>query len=324
MNIESGPETKRRVARGFAGWPGDIPFVVAHDLQMIPYLAAVLMLCAVVPRRLWPGVCRRIARLVTRPPPKDGSVTTAMANVPRERRDLETLRRHNAARILNQFYFLSHYVPWRAPPHVHLDGAPLIDKALEQGNGAIVWMQPTVFGDFGTKFAFHNAGYLAHHLSHITHGVSYSMLGAKLLNPIWTHVERAYLAERIVMAPGASLSPLQSLARHLRRNRIVSIAAGGQAQVIRTLKFRDEILSLSAGPAILAWNRKAVLMPVFTVAEIGAGLVAHIDDMPHAGQFENRDDFIDAALEAYIALLEAYAARVPAQLKLDNLRLVGA
>ena len=298
------------------------PFVTIKDALLIPYLLGLYMVVLFTPRQHWELVSRAVSRCVItivqllNKKPYLPSVSSELHLVS----DVEPVENHLAGRVLNQMFFLCHYVPWRSPPVFRLVGRELIDKALEEARGGVLWMQPTVFGALGTKAALYCAGYELFHLSHVTHGLSDSVLGSRMLNPIWTSVEKAYLAERLVMSPDHPRTALRALAEKLKHNQLIGILAGQRSQKVYTLPGQSECMSLSASPANLAWKHRAMLLYVFTIREADGTIVAHVHPSCDPSDYQEREQFVHEALTRYASYLEKYVTSSPDQVELIGVR----
>ena len=165
----------------------------------------------------------------------------------------------------------------RTPRHeIDLAGRERIDRALEQGRGAILWVGRFVFASLIAKMALHEAGIPVSHLSRPAHGFASSEFAIRRLNPIWTRVEERYLRERIVMDPARPATALRRLHARLTENEVVSISVGDEG--VRTTPVSLPIpggdtaaegrpIELATGPITLAASTGAALIPVFAVRE---------------------------------------------------------
>jgi len=108
---------------------------------------------------------------------------------------------------------------------IRLAGAEHIEQALSAGNGAVLRIAPFVFGDLIAQIAVHRHSLKASVLIRKDYGPSSSRFGRLILNPIWTSVERRYVRERLVIAPGQVAGTLRELSRRVRSNRLVAIKA---------------------------------------------------------------------------------------------------
>ena len=270
----------------------------------------------IVPSRFWERTTSVVSRCFVGISKFVGNAT---AEIPLNY-DKRTAQNHLAGRILNQMFFLCHHVPWKSTPVFRLVGRELIDIALRAERGVVLWVQPTVFSDLGAKAALYGAGFTVVQLSRRSHGLSNSFFGSKILNPIWTTVEEAYLSKRLVILSDDSRAVLRALTKELKHNQLISLTAGQQSQTIYTLPFGKESICISASPSTMAWRHKATLLCVFTIREADGAIVAHIHPTCNPSEYEGRKQFVNETLLRYVSYLELYAESNPDQLKLRGLR----
>lgn len=162
-------------------------------------------------------------------------------------------------------------------PAVKLIGGEHVERALSAGKGAVLWVAPFVYSDLMTKVACHQRGLLTTHLSRRDHPISGTRLGTKLLNPIWTSIERRYIAERVVMAPGQTAAALRELVRRVRANQLISITAvAASGQKTYSARFLNGKLRVAGGAPSLAQRSGAALLPVFTILDAEGAFVTTI------------------------------------------------
>lgn len=106
--------------------------------------------------------------------------------------------------------FLRELRPGGWSPSIETRGAENIDRALTQGEGAILWIAHQKHA-FAWKKALHQAGIAATHLSRSVHGLSASEFGMRYFNPLWTRVECRHLAQQFAagLAPFVAADPAQ-------------------------------------------------------------------------------------------------------------------
>ena len=109
-------------------------------------------------------------------------------------RPCEIVRGQDAHRYLERLQLLRLYRPGGWNPQIRLEGDQHVEKALEAGNGAILWICPSSFHRQVSKMAFSEAGYRVNHLSRYFHGFNTaSWFGRRCLNLIRTRQEERYL-----------------------------------------------------------------------------------------------------------------------------------
>jgi lauroyl/myristoyl acyltransferase len=172
-----------------------------------------------------------------------------------------------AALRLAQWWTLAARRPdgWR--PRVRLEGSQHLDRALERGHGAILWVAPFLYAPLAAKVAIWEYGYQVVHLSRALHGGEVkSAWGGRFISPLFVAGEQRFLADRAVIGvDGSATKPLLRLARTLERNGIVSItvhAVGDRPVEVPFLNYR---LRVAPGAPTLARRTSSALLPVFAL-----------------------------------------------------------
>lgn len=288
-----------------------------RDVLLLGYLPVVALLSWLLPEATWPSLCaaaarlsgyagrkraentRHIARLLAARVSSDGAASIAA----------EIGAHHHHTRL--QLFRCYRFDSWH--PCIELIGREHLEAALEAGAGGILWLAPFVYGTLVTKMAVHRAGFALSHLSGRQHGLSTSPFGQRFLNPIWTSVERRYLAERVVMASAEAPGALRELMRRLKRNELVSIAMGPNGRRRHSTPFFDGQITVANGAPALAQRTGAVLLPVFTVRAADGSFVTTIEAPPPLAADLSEEDFVQAMVAHCGRLLESYVWRYPTQ-----------
>lgn len=153
-------------------------------------------------------------------------------------------------------------------PRIVLEGEAYLQHALDQGNGAVLWLAPFVFYSGPTKIALHRRGYTVSHLSSPLHGFSDSRYGITVLNPIQCRPEERLIKERIIFDRNAPSTSMRRMVRALRANEVVSIAAASTEGLEAVeAPLLGGITPVAVGAPRLAALTGAPLLPVFTLRE---------------------------------------------------------
>ena len=201
--------------------------------------------------------------------------------------------------------------PWRSwRPNIGLSGKNHLQKALERGHGAILWVTHTAFSTLIVKMALHNAGYQAVQLSRPGHGFSSSHFGVRFLNPLWTRVEDRFISERVLIIGETAAEALSVLRARLAANQVIIITVGPDAHKFAQVPFFQAHLMIPTGPIRLARTTGAALLPVFSVAKDNGAFDVTIEEPldPTCGQAG--DEHIAAA---YAKQLEDFVLKFPDQ-----------
>jgi lauroyl/myristoyl acyltransferase len=290
--------------------------IVRKDFVDIGKLLALAACAWVLPERFWAAFCRRFAAI-------ESGVQRTLT-----RGSVEHIRRacsfhpvrtgpggiHSgalAAHYLERVHILACYRPWNWTPAIELHGFQHLTDALSRGGGAILWVGNFYFSNLVTKMAFQRRGVDVTHLSRPTHGFSRTEFGIRWLNRIRTRVEDRYLHERVVVGSGEKGESHRRLRRRLATNGVVSITVGQWAkEVVRTPLLAAQ-LSLATGPARLAIETGASLLPVFTVADGRGAFHVYLESPLTVRDPGNVDGSIRAIVREYAARLEPYVLSYP-------------
>jgi lauroyl/myristoyl acyltransferase len=221
---------------------------------------------------------------------------------------------HLVEQIMARMQGIREYRPRGWHPEINVTGKEHIEAARTQGHGVLLWVAPFVYCNLITKKGLHETGYRVSHLSHPFHGYSSSMLGFRILNPIWTRIEDRYLAERVRQSDGTGLgSAITILRRRLQKKRIVSITATRHVGKTVRAAFLNAELHLSTGPVRLARAANAVLLPVF-ITRTDTGLFMVNLGAPLCGPTsDNSEESPAAIIQRYVRMLEQYVLDYPSQ-----------
>ena len=217
-----------------------------------------------------------------------------------------------ANEILTTIQILRDSLPGRWRPAIEIAGEEHLISALDRGKGAILWDSHFYGASLVTKMGLYRCGYRLRHLSRREHGFSSTRFGMAVLNPVRIRSEERYLAERIVPAenPGGVLA---ELATHLGENRIVNITVRGEAARPVETSFFEGRLRIAPGAPVLAWNSKAVLIPVFTTCTGAGRYCVRLDRPIELDEFSTRGEAVLGAAEDYARRLEKIVADKPGQ-----------
>ena len=225
----------------------------------------------------------------------------------------ECARDQAANAVLVELCTLRCWRPGGWQPDVRLEGRTHLERALEAGNGAIVWSAPFVFTGLLAKMTLHRSGIAVSHLSRYRHGFSPTSFGVHVLNPLRTRIEARYLAERLVIRPGASAGGLRLLRRRLRENRVVSITLLPIGGRMIEAPFLDAKLRVASGAPTLALRTGAALLPIYTIAPQAGRYVTTIEPALTVRTDLDERSASEDLLAQYAMRIERLALRWPDQ-----------
>jgi lauroyl/myristoyl acyltransferase len=280
------------------------------DIIDIARIAALTVIAWLLP----PGLWRKTAQATSLIGRDDRSGPAYQRNLTHKysKSDVAAVKRRRRAYLRElKFQILGLIGPWRSwRPDIHLVGAAHLQKALESGHGAILWVTDTVFSTLVTKMALHDAGYQAYQLSRSQHGFSISRFGVRFLNPIWTGVEDRFIAGRVVIKGETAADVLPILRQRMAENKIVLIVVVPQAHKFVWVPLLRDLFPLPTGPIRLARRAGAPLLPLFTVAKDDGGFEVSIHE-PLYSPAAQADD--ESVAKAYAKQLETFVHDHPDQ-----------
>ncbi len=208
--------------------------------------------------------------------------------------------------------YMREYRPGGWKPHFHIHGKKHVEKSLQNGHGAILWIAPFHFNELAVKKGLAQHGFDLTQLSVYWHGISKTRFGLKFLNPIWIKAENKYLHERVVIQPDGQFGYLRTIEKKLRKSALVAISCiplEGQKAIQQ--KILNGTFPIAPGAASMALTTKADLLPVFLLqkspGEFDIIIEAPIDIPPK----KNRHIIIDIIIEDFSKLIEGYVIEKP-------------
>jgi hypothetical protein len=293
------------------------PLLCLHDLAVLAKLPVSTVVAWCVPEAWWrlaTGPGRHLAAAPRASGQRDEQIDALFAG----HRLAQDPRRILPGLVANlrrdQLNFMRSHRPGGWHPQIDLVDRRHLDRALEHGRGAILWVAPFVFSSLVTKRSLHAAGYAVSHLSRMAHGFSGSRFGMRLLNPLRIRIENRYLAERVVIgSDDAVAEPLRRLMARLRANRIVSINAGAVGANPWRARCLNGWLELARGAPNLMARTGAALLPVITVRTGERHFTTTIEPPLQTPAGLGRNEAIQAAIEGLAARLEPHILRWPDQ-----------
>jgi len=269
-----------------------------------------------LPERAWPALGRLLSPMAISDLTKDPAASAALirktlgprlADLPAE----TILRDMGAEGIFTFFQVLKCYRLDGWAPTVRTAGFEHVHTALQSGRGAVLWVSHAFHGHLGSKVGFKQAGLQVVHLSTPAHGFSATRFGVKYLNRIQTRIEDRYIAERVLLPLAGQNAALQTLARRLKANQVVSIT--GQRGTGRTVdaRFLDGTLRLAPGAPSLAHLTGAKLLPVFAFRAADGAI--EVTAEPEIALVGSRDQAVARAVQDFADRSAPYALRYPGQ-----------
>jgi lauroyl/myristoyl acyltransferase len=294
------------------------PLIQSRDVARLLALGALLPVALLPPGRAWRTTGMLLARIFQALAPARRKATVGrIRSVVRDRLpDLDVPRIDTLVRAgfveTELAYLRELFVPGASTTRSELIGREHVERAVESGNGCILWVAPFLLAPLGVKATLWQAGFSVVHLSLETHGPSRSILGNRVINRIRVRTESRYLAERVSMAAGAELEALRLLERRLRENRVVSITWASHARRPIPVPVLGGTLLVGPGAPGLALATGAALLPVFGLRHGDAFRVTveQALELPAGGSPRRAPEEL---ARRFATVLESYVARWPAE-----------
>ncbi|MFW2404879.1 MAG: hypothetical protein ACN4GT_08930 [Gammaproteobacteria bacterium] len=292
----------------------NVSFFELRDLGLIVGLTVLGLVAWVCPERYWSVVTRSVAACVCPILRVFGKgqadLMRAILKSDANRAEAERTEEANfAGRLEEQLQYLREYRPGGWRPRLRTTGIEHLERALGDGAGCILWIDPLLYSPLVVKKALHDAGYPAVHLSRYYHGPSNSEFGRQFINVIVTHCEDRYLKDRLRMKPGTELAQVRLMSRLLRENGLVSIACSHHGSRIRNLPILGGTLPCASGAPALAIEMDTPLLPVAVGKTPDGGFEVSIDAALPAERSQGPRAAVDRLLGVYAERLES-AVRV--------------
>lgn len=286
-------------------------FVSGKDVATAAKLGCCFV-AAALPARYWPAASRLMAGAHVRM--RRGVV--ALLERPSESlgREARSLAQEAiSADYLSNICAIREILPGGWPCETPLIGREVLDRALGQSRGAVLWCSPFVGSDLASKKALALAGYSLTHLSAPTHPFSATRVGALLLNPVRLRAVNRYLARRVLVVYGNSRPALDVLRQALRDNGVVTITATGAGRNSSRFPFFGGTTELAIGAPLLARQTGAALIPVFTLAEPTGGYRVELGPEISAPPALGEREATQRMAARYVELLEPVVRAHPAE-----------
>ncbi len=284
------------------------------DFSQLGKIAALTVMAWSTPPRLWRKVATALPNLGFTYPGPDLSVYQRILGPAFNA--IALARLNEKRRICNReamLQILGLNGPWRSwYPEIRLRGEAQLQKALDNGKGAILWQTESTYSALIWKMALHGAGYRVANLTRPSHGST--MFGAssdiRFLNLLWTRVEDRFLAENVVIQNDSSAPALATLHARLAANGVVLITVGAVAHRLVEVPFFRHSIRLATGPIRLMRDTGAALLPLFVFADdLGRFDVTIESALPRCDQ----QGAFDRTAAAYAKRLEPYVSKYPEQ-----------
>ena len=292
-----------------------IPFFTVKDLAILAFYVLIAPLSWIAPARIWKILSfiigfvvalLHVKRTVSRTKRILNVCAKTWKNIKYSLLEIKII----SGSIEPHFQYFREYRfgGWRKP--IKLTGREHIDKALEYGNGCILWVCPCLYGNLVEKKGLYQAGFAVHHLGSYAHGPSRSRFGLRFLNPIWTVIEKRYLAGRITIPFEKNLTYIRRVEWLLRQNGLISISCEPNFDQKRLdTPILNGNIQLATGAPSFALSTRATLLPVFTICKRNYDFEIIVEPPLNLPNVRNRHEAVEILIHQYAKLLESYMVR---------------
>jgi len=264
-------------------------FISKRDIALVTGMPGLLSISWLMPRRLWPGLCAKIApfavpKMFNSPEKMQTRIADILGATPGMPEAHDIVEQLVCEQLIMILEVLRFYRPGHWRPDIELAGLEHYEHAVAEGKGVIFWFSAFTHIALVAKAALAEDGISFSHLSKPDHGISITPFGVRFINPIQIRAENKHISERVVFNPANPGLALLKLARVVGKGDAVSITAARSRHknAARPVKvpFFDSQFAFAQGPTLLARKTGAALLPVFVQrqdpvryrVEIGANL----------------------------------------------------
>jgi lauroyl/myristoyl acyltransferase len=196
------------------------------DIRTAAVLAVMLTLVVFVPCRYWARCAHVFAgfTLGKRLRKKWASFSQCFLSVLGEKTDtaLKALFRETQNADYRRLFLLCAELASRKwQPRIEIEGTEGLRRALEAGNGAVVWCNQFTSQNIVGKRALKEAGFECYQVSVAEHGFSDSAFAKRFINPLTVHAENRYLKERVEFQRADAFQVTKRISQILKQNGVV-------------------------------------------------------------------------------------------------------
>jgi lauroyl/myristoyl acyltransferase len=287
--------------------------IVIAGLVLVLGLASWIM-----PERTWLDVAGRLAaRRLRRSPRFDreelATIRVIVGDQPPDRIEATFRPAWLAHKYHSWMQILACHRPGHRRPRSHLIGREHLDAALRNGSGVMLLTANFAYQDLMAKAALAGAGYEISYLARDTHGFADSRLGRRLLNPLYTSIERRFLKEHLFFSGDRTRKVNGQLKARLRDNRPVMVLVTPLGRQVATLPFLNGQIRIATGALNFACATGAPVLPVFTVRREDGRIETIVGQALKRPRYRSRRETILAMLEDYVPKLQPYVEKYPDQ-----------
>jgi lauroyl/myristoyl acyltransferase len=203
---------------------------------------------------------------------------------------------------------------------VEFRGLEHLQRALENGRGAIFWESNSFGRRFLAKQALYQNGFAVHQVYGDNHAAGFasqcpaSWIRRRIINRFFEECERNYVAEILDLPLWEPMPVMRVLFDRLRENALLCVAGNGTLgwQGIRK-HFLCTDRVFFTGMVSLSRISGAPILPLFCVQE-KPGIFAVVIEPPISEDAcADRDRARETCIDRYVALLESYVKKYPEQ-----------
>jgi lauroyl/myristoyl acyltransferase len=197
----------------------------------------------------------------------------------------------------------------RSLGNMRLEGGERLTNALEQGHGAVLWVENCFSSSILVKAAVAEAGFGVHHLSRPGHNLSASRFGMRFLNPVVRKAEDQFLAERVLVDGGNELAVSRHIMGMLAENQVVSVTVSSIGSQTVEAPSLNGVIRIATGAPHFAQRSDAPLFPVLSYRDGDQYVVEIGEPIELAGM--RREDAYALAVQEFARRVDAFARAHP-------------
>jgi lauroyl/myristoyl acyltransferase len=221
---------------------------------------------------------------------------------------------------LEAFSMPSPALPQAGRMQVAIRGLEHLQRAMDNGKGAILW-ESSYFGRrFLAKQILHQNGFSVHQVHGENHAGGFytpcpaSWLRRRIIKRYFDNCERQYVAEILNLPLWEPLPVMRALFGRLKQNRIICIAGDGTLGwnwVQKAFLWRER--GFSTGMVSLSRITDAPILPLFCIQDSDNKIIIIVEPPIRWDATMDRDQASEMCIEQYVRLLDSYVKKYPGQ-----------
>jgi lauroyl/myristoyl acyltransferase len=236
--------------------------------------------------------------------------------LPRAKWEIRRLVKHSFLEFWYDIFSLMPSRTERNAARFEARGLQYLQKALDRGNGVILWESHS-FGrrELAKRILYENSYSVSpvhteNHLGGFRN--TRTWVSKHLIRPFLDSRERAFVKEVITLSRSDSLAYARALLDRLKKNDILCVAADGKfGYKFVSVEFLGRTERFSTGMVSLARLTGASILPLFCIPGDGDKTLLIIEPPIATESSCNREESLETSIRHYASLFESYIRSYP-------------